>query len=233
VIARVGTHLKLRSAQKAVEAERQKSERLLLSILPERVAEELKNSGKSDPQFFSDVTILFSDLVGFTEQTAKLDPATLIRELNDLFTGFDRIMAEHGCERIKTIGDAYFAACGIPEPRPDHASRMVKAALGMRSFLDARNRESPISWEMRIGIHSGCAVAGIVGTNKYIYDVFGDTVNTASRLECASIPGRINISGKTAALLDGEFQLESRGEIDAKGKGLLPMFFVAENCIPK
>ncbi len=233
VIARVGTHLKLRSAQQAVEAEREKSERLLLSILPASVAGELKNTGKSAPQFFSDVTILFSDLVDFTEQTVKLAPETLISELNDLFSGFDRIMAEHGCERIKTIGDAYFAACGIPEPKSGHALSMVHAALAMSDFLAERNRKSSIRWEMRIGIHSGCAVAGIVGTKKYIYDVFGDTVNTASRLECASLPGRINISGETAALLGSAIPLENRGEIGAKGKGPIPMYFVAENYRPE
>lgn len=233
VIARVSTHLKLRAAQREAlaaqreaVAEREKSERLLRNILPERVAEELKKTGTSTPQMFPDVTILFSDLVNFTEKSFTLSPERLLGELNDIFTGFDRIMDETGCERIKTIGDAYFAVCGIPEPRPDHAKRMVDAAIRMVSFLKERNRKGPVTWEMRVGVHSGCAIAGIVGTNKYIYDVFGDAVNTASRMENASLPMRINVSETTASLVGSSVPLEERGPIEVKGKGEMRMFFV-------
>jgi len=226
VIARVGTHLKLRAALRAVETEREKSERLLLNILPSAVAQELKNTGRSTPQSFPAVTILFSDLVDFTVKSLTLDPATLLGELNDLFSGFDRIMADHGCERIKTIGDAYFAACGIPQSDGDHAFKMVGAARDMIAFMAERNGISPHRWEMRVGIHSGPAIAGIVGTNKYIYDVFGDTVNTASRMESNSDPMRINLSEETVRLLGGRIPVESRGNIDVKGKGSLPMYFV-------
>jgi adenylate cyclase len=235
VIARVSTHLKLRAAQRDALAaqsdaiaEREKSERLLRNILPERVADELKKNGTSTPQLFSDVTILFSDLVNFTEKSFTLSPERLLGELNDIFTGFDRIMDETGCERIKTIGDAYFAVCGIPEPRPDHAKRMVDAAIRMISFLNERNREEPVKWEMRVGVHSGCAIAGIVGTNKYIYDVFGDAVNTASRMENASLPMRINVSETTASLVGPSVPLEERGPIEVKGKGEMRMFFVKQ-----
>lgn len=226
VIARVGTHLKLREAQKAVEEERGKSEKLLLNILPASVAEELKNTGKSEPQFFPEVTVLFSDLVNFTEKAIAMSPETLIGELNELFSGFDLIMSEHGCERIKTIGDAYFAISGMPKPDKAHALKMVQAAREMISFLKKRNTVSPNKWEMRIGIHSGSVVAGIVGTHKYIYDVFGDSVNTASRMESNSEPDRINLSEFTAGLLENKIPLEVRESIEVKGKGMMKMFFV-------
>lgn len=226
VLARVGTHLKLRKAQREIEIEREKSERLLYSILPCSVAEELKRSGTSEPQLFQEVTILFSDLVDFTEKSAKIDPATLLGELNDIFSGFDLIMRKHDCERIKTIGDAYFAVCGIPQQTDNHALKMVEAAKEIRDFLEARNKTSKHSWTMRIGIHSGPAIAGIVGTDKYIYDVFGDSVNTASRMESNSEPMKINISDSTAALLPQSVQLEKRPSIDVKGKGTMGMFFV-------
>lgn len=228
VIARVGTHLKLRAAQRAVEAEREKSEKLLRNVLPARVAEELKEKGKSTPQNFTDVTVLFSDLVNFTEKSFTLAPEELLGELNDIFTAFDRIMDESLCERIKTIGDAYFAVCGIPEPRDDHAFRMTDAARRMVAWLDERNKTSTVKWEMRVGIHSGSATAGIVGINKYIYDVFGDSVNTASRMESASLPMRINVSETTAALVSGRIPLEERGPIEVKGKGPMRMFFVRQ-----
>jgi len=228
VVARVGTHLKLRAAQRAVEAEREKSDRLLLNILPASVADELKESGKSTPQSFPDVTILFSDMVNFTEKSFSLDPETLLGELNEIFTAFDQIMDAHGCERIKTIGDAYFATCGIPVRRDDHAFRMTEAAREMIGYLKKRNAEREIKWEMRVGIHSGPAIAGIVGTNKYLYDVFGDSVNTASRMESSSLPMRINVSGKTAAFIAGRIPLEERGALEVKGKGPMQMFFVLD-----
>ncbi len=226
VVARVGTHLKLRAAQRAVETERQKSEQLLLSILPEAVAEELKRTGRCEPEQFSEVTFLFSDLVDFTSKSETLDPATLIAELNDIFTGFDAIMAKRGCERIKTIGDAYLAAAGIPDRIEDHALRMTEAARDMIAFLGERNAHGPHRWEIRVGVHSGPAIAGIVGTNKYIYDVFGDSVNTASRMESNSLPMKINLSEATAALVAGRIPLESREGVEVKGKGSMRMFFV-------
>ena len=228
VIARVGTHLKLRAAQREAQNEREKSEKLLLNILPSRVADELKNSGHSTPQNFPEVTILFSDLVNFTEKSKSLDAETLLAELNEIFTAFDRIMDESGCERIKTIGDAYFAVCGIPEVRDDHAFRMTDAARRMIEYLEERNRTAAVKWEMRVGIHTGSAIAGIVGTNKYIYDVFGDAVNTASRMESASNPMRINLSETTARLLGDRIPLDDRGNIEVKGKGAIRMFFVRQ-----
>lgn len=229
VLARVGTHLKLRMAQRQVEEERRKSDQLLLTMLPAQVAEELKEKGRSEPQSFAATTILFSDIAGFTAAAAELEPAELIAELNELFTAFDTVMEKHRCERIKTIGDAYFAVAGIPEPLADHAFAMVSAARDMLAYLDERRRSDKRSWSVRIGIHSGPAVAGIVGTRKYLYDVFGDTVNTASRMESLSEAGRITLSGATAALLDGRVPLEKRPPAEVKGKGSMATYFVARS----
>jgi len=226
VLARVGPHLKLRQTQRAVEAEREKSDTLLHNILPRPVAAALKEHGHSDPQLFPAVTILFSDLVGFTEQSARLEPKVLIDELNELFTGFDRIMETHGCERIKTVGDAYFAASGIPEAQADHALRMARAALAMRDFLVERNRTAAQKWEMRLGLHSGPVVAGIVGTHKYIYDLFGDTVNTASRMENLSEPMKINLSESTQTLVADVLKTTPRAPAEVKGKGSMRMWFL-------
>lgn len=226
VVARVSTHLKLRLALRNVEEERRKSEKILLTILPKAVAEELKEKGHSEPRHYPDVTILFSDIVGFTEIAATMEPKELLAELDEIFTAFDSIMLSYGCERIKTIGDAYFSAAGIPEPHPDHAFAMVQAARDMLAWLEERNAESDRSWKIRIGIHSGSAVGGIVGTQRYIYDVFGDAVNTASRMEGASLPMRINISEATKDLLGGRVALTAREETEIKGKGLMRMYFV-------
>ncbi len=229
VVARVGTHLRLRAALNAVEREREKSDALLLSILPAPVAAELKETGKSTPQYFPEATVLFSDLVAFTEKSRTLGPDPLLAELDAIFSAFDGIMRARGCERIKTIGDAYFAVSGIPTPDPAHAGKMLEAALDMVAWLRARNETAPVKWEMRLGMHSGCAIAGIVGTDKYVYDVFGDTVNTAKRMETNSEPMRVNVSARTAELLGPSVRLEPRGSIEVKGKGLMPMFFVSEN----
>lgn len=228
VIARVGTHLRLRAALKAVEEEREKSDKLLRNILPERVADELKETGRNTPQYFPEATMLFSDLVDFTAKSRTIGPEPLLAELDELFSAFDRIMREHDCERIKTIGDAYFAVSGIPTPASDHAERMVKAAIDMIAWLKERNKTAAVRWEMRVGIHSGCAIAGIVGLEKYVYDVFGDSVNTAKRMESSSEPMRVNVSESTAGLVGHLIALEARGGVEVKGKGLMPMFFVAE-----
>lgn len=211
-----------------ISKEKKKSERLLLNILPDKVARELKTTGKTEPERFESVTVLFSDIVGFTEISSRLEPAYLIGELNDIFTLFDGIMTKNGCERIKTIGDAYFAVSGMPAADPDHARNIGMAALEMLRALEERNSTSKVCWQIRIGLHSGPVVGGVVGVRKYIYDVFGDTVNTASRMENNSLPMRINVSETAHELLRDSFLFEEREPVPVKGKGLCTMYFLKE-----
>lgn len=217
---------KLRVANRIISDERDKSERLLLNILPARVAEELKESGTTQPQSFEAVTVLFSDIVGFTRMSSGLSPQTLIADLNEMFTRFDEIVDTHGCERIKTIGDAYLAVCGMPVPDDRHAEKMAEAAVDILRYMEDRNRQGDRQWQIRIGMHSGRLVGGVVGVKKYIYDVFGDTINTASRMETLSEPMRINVSEVTRNLLGAKYRYEDRAPVDVKGKGMMKMFFL-------
>jgi len=212
----------LKDSFEIIEAEKERSERLLLNILPARVAQELKEKGVSEPQSFEDVTVLFSDLVGFTRISSTIPPRDLIAQLNRIFTRFDEIMEAHGCERIKTIGDAYLAVCGMPQPNPRHAPAMVSAAAEMLAWM----REHAAGWSIRIGLHSGPLVGGIVGVKKYIYDVFGDTINTASRMETCSEPMRVNLSEATWRLVKDDFRFSEREAVDVKGKGPMRMYFL-------
>ncbi|MEZ4525197.1 MAG: adenylate/guanylate cyclase domain-containing protein [Desulfobacterales bacterium] len=209
-----------------LSAEREKSEKLLLNILPEKIVRDLKTTGHTQPELFENVTVFISDLVRFTALSAMLDPESLIQELNEMFTAFDDIMEANQCERIKTIGDAYMAVCGMPESNPDHAVNMAKAALEVIEYLKIRNQETLIKWQLRIGIHSGKVVGGVVGVKKYMYDIFGDTVNTASRLEALSDPMKINISEYTFRLIQDGFFCTERPKIQVKGKGILQMYFL-------
>jgi len=217
---------KLFQLNEALEKEQARSEKLLLNILPPKVAEELKNTGHTVPQLFPSVTVLFSDLVEFTSQSAAMTPTELIDELNDLFTAFDRITAEHHCERIKTIGDAYLAIGGTTPDQTDHQRNMVRVAQAMLAYMNERNAKGGRQWRIRIGIHTGSLVGGVVGINKYIYDIFGDTVNTAARLEQHAEPMRINVSDAIRCAAETEFQFESRPPIEVKGKGQMPMFYL-------
>ncbi|MBT7300760.1 MAG: response regulator [Victivallales bacterium] len=221
--ARVRTHLEL-------VAQREKSEQLLANVLPRKVIEDLKETGDSRPQLFKDVTILFSDIADFTRTSSALTPDVVIAELSSMFTAFDAIMAENGCERIKTIGDAYLAVCGMPIPDANHARKMVKAAQRMIAHLEDHNRTTGTGpqWQIRVGIHSGEVVGGIVGTTKYVYDVFGDAVNTASRAEQASEPMRVTVTEPTYELTKDAIVYEKRGPIEMKGKGHMPLYFVDE-----
>jgi class 3 adenylate cyclase len=217
----------LSEANVIIQNEKQKSDQLLLNILPERVAEDLKQTGKTIPEHFDDVTVLFSDIVGFTEMSSKLSPQTLINELNDLFTQYDAFADQNHCERIKTIGDAYLAVCGMPVPNPHHAANIVRTATQMIGFLESRNANTPLKWRIRIGVHSGPVVGAVVGVKKYIYDVFGDTINTASRMESNSEPMRINVSEATFARAKDEFHFIPRPPVEVKSKGLMRMYFLA------
>ncbi len=221
----------LRSRQK-LQLEKDRSENLLLNILPAEVAEELKEKGQADARDFEIVSILFTDFKEFTETSEKFTATELVNEINYCFSGFDMIMEQNGVEKIKTIGDAYMAAGGLPVPSDNSTKRTVKAALEMQDFIKKRKLENDKqgmpAFEMRVGIHTGPVVAGIVGVKKFQYDIWGDTVNTANRMETNSEPGRVNISRQTYELIknNSDFSFESRGYIEAKGKGEIEMWFV-------
>lgn len=219
-------NLELQNANRTIQEERDKSERLLANTLPAHVIAELKSRGVSEPRTFENVAVYFSDMVGFTARSATMPPAQLIAELNDLFTAFDAIFEAQGCERIKTIGDAYLAVCGMDRDRDNASARIVRAALQILEFLERRNRGSAVTWEIRVGIHTGRVVGGIVGTRKFLYDVFGDTINTASRMESLSLPMRVNVSETTWELVRDQYQGTDRGCLEVKGKGPMRMFFV-------
>ena len=213
--------------------EMQRSEELLLNILPVEIAEELKDKGKVGSKRMESVSVLFTDFKGFTAIAEKMAPHELVEDLNQCFSAFDLIMEKYGIEKIKTIGDAYMAAGGLPIPFTDHAKNVVLSALELSAFVEDRkqqkiNNDLPY-FEVRIGIHTGPVVAGIVGVKKFQYDIWGDTVNTASRMESSGDVGRVNISQSTYDLLkdDGEFAFEYRGKIEAKGKGEMEMYFVS------
>lgn len=221
VRARVRTHIEL-------VRQKRRSDSLLANILPAKVIEELRSNGQSIPQMFEDVSVLFSDLVEFTPASAAISPRVLVAELTDIFTVFDEIVQKHGTQRIKTIGDAYLAVSGMPEPVPDHAERLVRCGLDFLQFLEQRAAAAPHHWRARVGIHSGPVVAGIVGMSRFQYDVFGDTVNVASRVQSAGEPMRLCISGATRQKLGPGFTIIDRGLVELKGKGPTPLAYVAE-----
>ncbi|MBL0043077.1 MAG: adenylate/guanylate cyclase domain-containing protein [Flavobacteriales bacterium] len=215
-----------------IKKEHERSEELLLNILPEEVAAELKAKGSADAHLIEHVTVLFTDFKGFTAMSEQLTPKELVRDIHECFSAFDRIMEKHGIEKIKTIGDAYMAAGGLPTPNTTHALDVVKAALEIRDFIaegKARKVAAGLPYfEIRIGIHTGPVVAGIVGVKKFAYDIWGDTVNIASRMESTGEVGQVNISGSTYALVKDKPRLKftSRGKVQAKGKGEMEMYFV-------
>jgi ligand-binding sensor domain-containing protein/class 3 adenylate cyclase len=206
--------------------ERDKSEGLLRNILPPAIAEELKNTGKATPCVYENAAVLFADIVGFTPWSEKLGPDEVIWELNGIFTAFDEIMARHNCERIKTLGDGYLACCGLPVGDPDCAKNMVHAGIDMLKYLEERNRGAHDKIEIRVGVDTGAIVGGVVGVKKYIFDVFGDPVNTAFRLEALSVPMSMTVSVAMASRIRGEFRLLERPSRAVKGKGFLTSHYV-------
>ena len=211
----------------ALSKEKEKSDQLLLNILPVRVANDLKRTGSTRPENFDNVTVYFSDIVGFTKLSAQLEPSVLIDELNDLFTAFDKIIDANNCERIKTIGDAYMAVCGMPAANKNHAENIVRSAQQIIQYLRKRSwNNNKVNWKVRIGIHTGSIVGGVVGVKKYIYDIFGDTVNVASRMESSSEEMMINISATTYELVKDKFECIERPSLELKGKGEMRMWQV-------
>jgi class 3 adenylate cyclase len=205
-----------------LDVEKKKSDGLLRNILPEEIATELKEKGSIEPKQFNHVTVLFTDFVNFTGISSQMTPTELVQEIHKNFTAFDAIMEKNGLEKIKTIGDAYMAVCGLPHERADHAQCAAKAALDIQQYM----RQNGGKFHIRIGLNSGPVVAGVVGVKKYAYDIWGDTVNVASRMESNSEAGKVNISGTTYELIKNEFICEHRGKIQAKNKGEIDMYFV-------
>ena len=222
----------VKKSKERLQIEKDRSERLLLNILPEEIAEELKEKGFVDAQDFETASILFTDFKSFTETASRLTPQELVEEINVCFKAFDNIMETYNIEKIKTIGDAYMAAGGLPKPDANGVKNTILAAIDMQIFVKKRKKENDLrnkpAFEMRVGIHVGPIVAGIVGVKKFQYDIWGDTVNTASRMESNSEVGKVNISHDTYLLAKNEEDLifEYRGKVAAKGKGDLEMYFV-------
>lgn len=223
-----------RKKNRIIEKERDRSETLLLNILPEETARELKEKGKADAKLYDEVTVIFTDFVGFTALSEAMEPSDVVAGLDLCFSEFDKIIEKYGIEKIKTIGDAYMAAGGLPAVTPTHASDIARAALEIMDFMDewiaSQQAMGKAFFEIRMGIHTGPVVAGIVGLKKFQYDIWGDTVNTASRMESASEKGRINISIETYQQIRhmDEFYFESRGKKPVKGKGELEMFYLSK-----
>lgn len=213
-----------------LRVEKKKSDDLLLNILPRSTAEELKENGKAKTQSYESCSVLFSDFKGFTQLTETVDSHYLVEVLDRFFQAFDQAAVHFGLEKIKTIGDAYMCASGLPHPSENHAARLVAFGLEMLLLTDKLNAEIVAEggqpWPIRIGVHSGPVIAGVVGKNKFAYDVWGDTVNTAARMESSGEPGKLNISGQTKELVDSYFNCEARGAVAAKNKGNLEMYFV-------
>lgn len=209
---------------------RNKSDQLLLNILPEETAHELKENGFATPKSYDNATVLFTDFVGFTTIASQMSPQELIKELNICFQAFDAILEKHGMEKIKTIGDAYMCVSGVPIPNEQHSINAIRAGKEIVAFMNKRIKEKEAEgipyWNMRMGIHSGSVVAGVVGKKKFAYDIWGNTVNAASRMEANGAPGQINISGTTYEMVKDVFKCESRGKIMAKNIGEVEMYFV-------
>ena len=214
-------------AMRLLEKERERSERLLLNILPAPIAERLKTSDESIAEHSDSVTVLFADIAGFTELSARKTPHALVDLLNRVFTEFDALADVHGLEKIKTIGDAYMAVAGLPQPWPDHAARAARMALGMHAAITRLAAQTGEPLALRIGLHSGPVVAGVIGRKKFSYDLWGDTVNTASRMESHGVAGAVQCSEASATLLQTSFQLEYRGLADIKGKGEMRTYLLA------
>lgn len=220
----------IQSQHAELTQEKKKSDDLLLNILPAETAEELKTTGRSAAKSYSEVTVLFTDFKDFSKIAEALSAEELVHEINFFYSAFDRIIAQYDIEKIKTIGDSYMCAAGLPVPNDTHAEDLVRAALEIQTFMRAHTQEQPVPnhppFELRIGIHTGPVVAGIVGINKFAYDIWGNTVNIASRMETSGEAGKVNISERTYELVKDKFSCTYRGKIEAKHAGMIDMYFV-------
>ncbi|WP_019431190.1 adenylate/guanylate cyclase domain-containing protein [Limnohabitans sp. Rim47] len=216
----------LKRQHEALASEQAKTEQLLLNILPRKIAQRLKAGEEHIADAFPNVSVLFADMVGFTAMSRTMTASALVEVLGDLFSRFDLITEKHGLEKIKTIGDCYMLAGGVPEPMDDHAHAVIDAAVEFCTALEEMRERTGGALRMRIGVHSGPIVAGVIGLRKFTYDLWGDTVNVASRMESTGEPGRIHVSVNTANLIRNDFQLESRGSIEVKSLGQVETFFV-------
>ena len=223
-------YLQKSKINKILDKQKDEIEHLLLNILPKEVAFELQTNGVSKPRHFQEVSILFTDFKGFTSIADKLSPGEVVEELNECFIAFDDIIEKYDLEKIKTIGDAYMCAGNIPSPDPGHAYKIIKAALDIQDFVErynVRRAEKGLEpWEIRIGVHIGPVVAGVVGKKKYAYDIWGSAVNIASRMESNGTPGKVNISADTYEIIKDWFECSYRGKIYAKNLGDLDMYYV-------
>jgi adenylate cyclase len=223
-------HRELGAANRQVEESLRKTRDLLYKVFPRRIADELADTGQSEPRHFDSVTVLFTDFVGFTKTAEALSPRQLIADLDRYFLRFDQLLAACGMEKLKTIGDAYMAAAGVPEPTGSHALDAAVFALGLREAVaeigQGQQAAGLPAFPIRIGLHTGPLVAGVIGEQRFLYDLWGDTVNTASRMESKGEPGRINVSAATEALVAPWCECTSRGRIEVKGKGAVEMFFL-------
>jgi class 3 adenylate cyclase len=204
-----------------IEREKERVDRLLLNIMPKTVYEEFKTFGVVNPQYYEKVSVVMLDFVGFTKIMKSADPNLIVGELNDIFTAFDRISEQFGCERIKTMGDAYLAVSGMPDPNPDHVRAVANCAIRFVQYLKRRNQSSAIQWKCRVGIATGSVVGSVVGVQKYVYDIFGEAVNLASRLQVLAEPMSIVAHDDMKSALAEEFDLTDLGHREVRGIGEL------------
>lgn len=216
-----------------IKREKEQVEKLLLNIMPRSVYEEFKTFGVVTPQLYDPVSVMMLDFVGFTETVTKLEPGVIVSELNDIYSAFDRIGEQFGCERIKTIGDAYITVAGLPDPTPDHAKSVANAAIRFVRYLNRRNASHPNQWRCRVGLSTGSVVGSVVGIQKYVYDIFGPAVNMASRLQEFSEPMEISVQDEMATNLRAEFDIESIGTREIRGFGERPVWRLSDKTTNK
>jgi len=212
--------------------EQEKTEKLLLNVLPREIVSVLKENNETIAERFDAASVLFADLVGFTPLSVELEPVEMVELLNEIFSHFDALVEKYGLEKIRTIGDNYMVASGVPTPRPDHAHALANLALDMQTYVATYASRRPYDIKFRIGINSGSLVAGVIGKQKLHYDVWGDVVNTASRMESQGMPGKSQVTEETYALLRNDFVFQARGKIEIKGKGVMETWFLIRKNIP-